>query len=340
MSGLKSPVGLYIHIPFCVTKCNYCNFYSVPYSKSTAEQYKSAVIRNILDTVERHSDVVFDTVFFGGGTPSLFCCDEIAQIMPLLPLTAETNAEITVECNPDDVTPQMLRTLRESQVNRLSIGVQSLDDNILRSLGRRHDAETALKAIRLSQEAGFDNISVDLMLGIPNQTIDDVKRIAALRDVSHISVYMYEHSDTMSDDEIAELYLHAVELLPPQYEISNFGKPCRHNLKYWKCEEYIGIGAAAHSYFGGKRYAVPESVNLFINSPLQETFVTEDNAGTFEERLMLGLRLTEGIQAPDNIIERATATVSPEYFNIHGNRLSLTPRGFLVSNAIIAELLG
>jgi oxygen-independent coproporphyrinogen-3 oxidase len=351
----KKPVGLYIHVPFCATKCNYCCFYSLEYNrkknKTTAESWKSAVIRNV-QYYSKHEQLSFDTVFFGGGTPSLLY-REVAQIVPILPTTP--NAEITVEANPDDITPQMLEELLQAGVNRLSIGVQSLDDSILRVLGRRHDSSTAIKAVELARQAGFDNISVDIMLGIPEQT--DIGAIYELP-VNHISAYIYEppagrgSRGAPSEEAVASIYLQTAELLEkhefPQYEISNFGEPCRHNLKYWNCEEYIGIGPAAHSYYGGKRFAVPEDLELFINpcsESLQKTYVTEETPATFAERVMLKLRLTSGVSLDElsnherDFLLESAQTIPKEYIRLSEKNISLTAKGFLVANRIIGEFL-
>lgn len=348
MSCHAKPVGLYIHIPFCITKCNYCKFYSLKYDKITADSYKSAVIRNIHEVTE--GGLNFNTVFFGGGTPSLLYC-EIAEIINVLPLTP--HAEITVEANPDDITPIMLRTLLKAGVNRLSVGVQSLHDTVLKKLGRRHDSKTAVSAIKTAFEYGFLNNSADIMLGIPGQTVQSLEReldVLTGSGLAHISAYIYENEETLSEDETAEMYLKVAEILEvhdfPQYEISNFGLPCRHNLKYWNCEEYLGIGAAAHSYYGGKRFSVPPDIELFINSPVQKIVTTETNPATFEERVMLGLRLTEGIKfhgfterEQELLLSRASA-IPKEYIRLNEKKnLSLTRKGFLVSNRIIGELL-
>ncbi|MCL1880997.1 MAG: radical SAM family heme chaperone HemW [Oscillospiraceae bacterium] len=337
----RKPIGLYVHVPFCKSKCNYCSFYSVEYREALALEYKFAVIRNVKHWA-KVEDVVFDTVFFGGGTPSLFY-KEIAEIMQFIPLT--TNAEITIEANPDDVNQKMLQTLKGVGVNRLSIGVQSLDDSVLYSLGRRHDSLCATKAIEQAHTEGFTNISVDIMLGIPEQDLlSDLKKICTLP-INHLSCYMYESSNTIDEFDQSDLYLKAVDFLESsnlhQYEISNFGRPCKHNLKYWRCEEYVGIGSAAHSYYGGKRFAVSEDVEAFILADLQETYITEENPGSSEEQLMLGLRLCEGVMASPKQLEKAQSLPS-EYVCVRSGEqknLSLTAKGFLVSNSIIAKLL-
>jgi oxygen-independent coproporphyrinogen-3 oxidase len=329
----KNNVGLYIHVPFCVTKCNYCKFYSNMY---TVESAKTWLDKIILD-LSRYEQIQFDTVFFGGGTPSLLW-REVVKIMDCIAVRLHENAEVTVEANPCDVNRGMLEALLRSGVNRISIGVQSLDDEILKALGRRHDSLTATKAVLSAHEVGFDNISVDIMLGVPGQSIEmacrTIETLTNLPGMTHAAAYMFEAERTLPDDEMAELYLNAVECFEahgfPQYEISNFGKPCKHNLKYWRCEEYIGLGPTAHSYYNGKRFATSEN---------GEVYITEENPDTEEERVMLGLRLTEGIEAGEAMLERARA-IDGEYIRINKGNLSLTPKGFLISNRIIGELLG
>jgi oxygen-independent coproporphyrinogen-3 oxidase len=329
----KKPVGLYVHVPFCVTKCNYCKFYSVEYSISSAKSWKSDIVREL----QIYEQVQYDTVFFGGGTPSLLY-REVAEIISVIPMTC--GVEITVEVNPDDVDSTMLQTLKQAGVNRLSIGVQSLNDSILVGLGRRHNAEQAVKAVELAHALGFMNISVDIMVGIPGQTWCElrgtIETLVNMPGITHISMYMYESEVTMPEDKAAELYLRSVGLLElhgfKQYEISNFGLACRHNLKYWNCEEYIGIGPSAHSYYGGKRFAGDD--------------VTEENPGTFDERVMLKLRLVSGISRDDctigewELLKKRAGLIARKYINITEKSIFLSTNGFLISNRIIVELLG
>ena len=345
--------GLYVHVPFCKSKCGYCGFYSREIdtigniSTELYKSYMSAVVRNLLPYVDSH--LKFGTVFFGGGTPSLLY-REVAEVVAFLrergSLTAD--CEITAEANPDDVDERMLAVLREAGVNRLSLGVQSLDDSVLRYLGRRHDSRRAISAVESAHKAGF-RVSLDIMLGIPGQKgLDAVHELPT----EHISAYMFESERSLPEEETAKLYEQTVEELNvhglSQYEISNFAIPgceCLHNLKYWNCEEYVGIGPAAHSYYAGKRFAVREDVESFINSPLQETYVTEENPGGFEERMMLKLRLNSGVCIDDctsreweTLLQRAEP-FSGEYVVINQENLSLTTKGFLVANRLIGELL-
>lgn len=343
--------GLYIHVPFCLSKCPYCDFYSVQFSQSAARDYSEAVIRNLA----RYGEP-FRSVYFGGGTPILLA-PYMADILKNVRL--ESGAEITAEANPCMCIPKTLEQLRAAGVNRLSIGVQSLNDEELSALGRRHSAGEAVRAVHAAKTAGFDDISADIMLDIPKQTEsslrETISRLAELP-LTHISAYLLKLEQGTpfgqsppkipDEDEAAELYLSAVGLLAEhglaQYEISNFAKAgfeSRHNLIYWRREEYLGIGPAAHSFYNGKRFAVPRDIRKFIDSPAQEEIFTDASPDETEERIMLGLRLSEGI--PEELwkpCEKRLRFIPKEYYAIKNGRLSLTPRGFLLSNEIIALL--
>ena len=343
--------GLYIHVPFCVRKCPYCDFYSEKFSREKSEMFAAAVVRNL-----RRYPVNFDTVYFGGGTPALIS-GKIAEI--LREVEFRESAEITVECNPDVVNESVLAKLKNAGVNRLSFGVQSLNEPELAALGRLHGAESARKAILTARELGFENISADLMLGVPQQTVKSLEQtideLCGLP-ITHVSAYLLKIEpntpfgknppEIPDDDGQAELYLAAVERLSErgfrQYEISNFAKvgfESRHNLIYWRAEEYVGIGPAAHSYYNGKRFAVPRNLDDFLESDVQREIVTDENPDKYEEKVMLGLRLREGISL-DERLEKRLRLIPREYFRVEHGRISLTPRGFLVSNQIISTLLG
>ena len=349
---MNKPRGLYIHVPFCLTKCPYCDFYSVPFSHKTAREYANAVIRNL-----SRYDEPFRTVYFGGGTPILLA-PYIGDI--LRSIRVESGAEVTAEANPCLCSPKTLEQLRSAGVNRLSIGVQSLNGGELSALGRRHSALQAEQAVLTAKSAGFDNISADIMLAIPKQTeaslSETTARLAELP-LTHISAYLLKIEprtpfgktppETPDEDETAALYLSAVKQLGAlgftQYEISNFAKAgfeSRHNLIYWRREEYLGIGPAAHSFYNGKRFAVPRDIRRFIESPAQTEEITDDCPDETEERVMLGLRLSEGI--PEELwkpLESRLRFVPREYYTIKNGRLALTAQGFLLSNEIIALLL-
>lgn len=356
-----SLIGLYVHVPFCAAKCPYCDFYSKPYDKQAAFAYAEAVIRNCAN-----ADFAFDTVYFGGGTPILLA-EEVAVILENLRKKIAPNAEITLEANPNSTTEKNLKLLKNAGVNRLSFGVQSFCDNELKQLGRLHSAEQAGKAVLMAKSLGFDDISVDLMLGIPLQTPQSLEyslEQAASLPISHVSVYMLKiEAGTPfaarklllpDDDETAEMYLFVSQFLQEHgfehYEISNFARNerrSRHNLKYWRCEEYLGIGPSAHSFIGGKRFAVSRDLDGFINSPLQKTDFTDENAGGFEEWAMLRLRLSDGISLDelegfdvdrDEILRRA-ANVPRNLLQVDDKKIALTTEGFLLSNSVIGRLI-
>lgn len=349
--------GLYIHVPFCVRKCPYCDFYSVTKTE-LADDYTAAVVRNI-----KAQNVKADTVYFGGGTPSLLSAKQIYSMLSAAEIAH--GSEITMECNPNSVDEKYLADIFSAGVNRISFGVQSLSDKELSALGRLHNAETAVNAINSAYKAGFRNISADLMLATAYQTketlAETIEKLVKLP-ICHVSAYMlkieeetaYGKSETIqnlipNEDETSDMYLEAVQMLEEngfaQYEISNFAhKGCesRHNLKYWRCEEYYGIGPSAHSYVDGVRKACPPSIERFINSELQEEIVTEENGGADDEKIMLALRLTqEGIPLSALTQDKLPVAKQLEKSGLlcrENERIMLTPNGCLVSNEIICRL--
>jgi oxygen-independent coproporphyrinogen-3 oxidase len=345
----------------------------VPYNEHVAYIYADAVIRSA-----EHYNERFDTIYFGGGTPSLAWWN-ICRIMSKLRFSDD--AEITIEANPNTLTKDALSSMKNSGINRLSIGVQSFSNAELGAISRGHTSEDAQHAIRMAQECGFRNISVDLMLGIPNQTPDSVRRsikVLAGLDVQHVSAYMlkieprtpfahYAPSLKLPDEDATiQIYLAAVSALEDigfkQYEISNFAKrtnnfrraaadssdsfECRHNLKYWRSEEYLGIGAGAHSYYGGERFYVEKNLTEFINPPVQQVVVTHSEALSFDDFAMMKLRLTEGLRFTEckrfgvhkaEMLRRARL-VPREFLDVTEKYVAMTKEGFLVSNQIIGKL--
>ena len=361
--------GLYLHIPFCARKCPYCDFYSVRFDRRLVCDYTDALVRNIRHLADAETHI--DTIYFGGGTPSLLSCSQVESILSAAAASFSLHdPEVTLEANPCTADVQKLDGYRRAGVNRLSFGVQSANDSELSLLGRLHNFERAEKAVFDAAAAGFDNISCDLMLGTAGQTLqslaNSVDALCALP-IKHISAYMLkiekgtpydcgEMRNASADDELmSEMYLQTVENLASagfvQYEISNFAKPgfeSRHNLKYWTGESYIGLGASAHSFFGGKRYACPNDVNAFVSSDVQQNTVTDEAPDALEEYLMLGLRLTKGVSlahlqklGADAAALKKTAQQLSQHglVSFCGERFSLTPKGFLLSNSIISELL-
>lgn len=346
-------MGLYIHVPFCVRKCPYCDFYSLPGEGELYSGYAGAVKRNL-----SYYDEQFDTVYFGGGTPNLIA-PYMAEILSAVNIAP--GAEITSECNPASATAETLAEMRRAGINRLSVGVQSLQDGELKKLGRLHSAAEAESLILDAEKAGFDSVSADVMLGVPGQTADSLtdtlERLAGLP-VQHISAYMLTlepatpfgknpPSDMADDEQMADLYALCQEICGRlgfrQYEISNFareGYECRHNLKYWRDEEYLGIGPAAHSFYGVKRFAVPKDLRRFISEPRQTVEITDDAPGDYDERVMMGLRLAEGItEELYKPLLPGLRLLPEEYYRLGNGRLRLTAAGFPVYNYIVSLLL-
>lgn len=355
--------GIYIHVPFCAVKCPYCDFYSERYSHTAIQAYTDAVCRNIA-ALPKH--LLADTLYFGGGTPSLLPEASLRQIMEAIVAhcALADQAEITLEANPLTATAQALSLWRSVGINRLSLGVQSFSAGVLRILGRKHTPEQGLAAVERAAEAGFSDLSVDLMLGLSAHTEtlwqQELETACALP-VSHISAYLLKIEDgtpfgtdppeTLSDDAMADRWLQMHDVLTAHgfshYEISNFAKPeceSRHNSKYWRLEPYYGIGPAAHSCCGGKRYAVPRDLRAFCCDTLQTQHLTDPHADTETERIMLGLRLREGIclrdipQSREALLRRAKP-LCPQYLQTDGETLRMTPQGWLVSNAVLAHIL-
>lgn len=359
--------GIYIHIPFCKTKCPYCDFYSFTPSDTQKDSYLKAVLLCLSGYKDKVKDGV-DTLYFGGGTPSFFGGERIKKVIEYIKDNYNlTDAEITVECNPSSVDKALAKHLAAAGVNRISMGMQSAVDKERRALGRLSGREQIEYAVRLFKSHGIDNISLDLMLGVPYQTRESLKEsldFIISQNVKHISAYMLKIEEgtpyeKMSlplpdEDEVCDLYLYASDYLEAKgfehYEISNFalkGFESRHNLKYWHTDEYIGIGPSAHSFFGGKRFYYPRDFASFLENPAP---VSDGEGGDEEEYIMLALRLKEGLteksfyerykkKIPDEIFKRAEKLEKTGLLNISDNGIGLTKKGFLLSNNIIAELL-
>ncbi len=344
--------GLYIHIPFCARKCPYCDFFSSP-DMSLKEEYVRAAKRNVHAVKDRIS-----SVYFGGGTPSLLLPEHFADILSAADI--RSGAEISAEANPGTADEKYLSDIKAAGINRISFGIQSFDDKELKALGRIHSAEEAASALHSAKKAGFENISADLMIGIPFQTKNSLKKsleAAVSLPVTHISAYMLKiekgtplsENDSLlrhipDDDETADMYLEAVNFLAEngfeQYEISNFarkGYECIHNLGYWRCEEYHGIGPSAHGFVDGERFRCDDTVKEFTERPIQgRTFI--EKGGSKGERAMLSLRLTkEGIPADmfERLEQRAEILIRKGLMKKENGMLKLTPEGCLVSNEII-----
>lgn len=355
--------GIYIHVPFCAVRCPYCDFYSVRYSADAAKAYTDAVCRNLNALPE---DLTADTLYLGGGTPSLLKPDMIAEITATAKafISKFEEAEISLEANPLTVTKERAVEWRKAGINRLSLGVQSFSEETLRTLGRKHSPAQARQAVQNAVNAGITNLSIDLMIGLKHQDLTALRQeleSACALPVTHISVYLLKiEPETpfgqnppalLTADETADLYLEMDRLLTgagfEHYEISNFAKPgfaSRHNSKYWRCLPYYGIGPGAHSCCDGRRFAVTKDLNAFLSADIQPMNVTDGQALTDGEQIMLGLRLKEGIY-PDRFpdvkerLMKAAKPLLPQYLTYQNNQLAMTPTGWLVSNSVLAALL-
>lgn len=359
--------GIYIHIPFCKSKCPYCDFYSMRLTDSAAEDYTASLQKRIAELKEKYP-LSADTLYLGGGTPSLIGADNIIKIVESAGVFGSFD-EITVECNPSCVEDGFFEKISAAGVNRISLGLQSASDSERRSLGRLAGVKEAEKCIRSAQKAGINNISLDVMLGIPNQTmesLDETLTFCVNSGSVHISAYMLKLEEGTSfhknqsrlnlpdDDFTADAYLRMASFLEnagfPQYEISNFSKKgfeSRHNLKYWLGAEYLGIGPAAHSFVGGKRFYFPRDIECFMNGGKP---IDDGSGGDIKEYIMLRLRLRNGVQY-DEIAKRGyeekigTIKEKAEIFAQHGlaelndGGFNLTPKGFLISNTVITNFV-
>lgn len=361
MSNQKS-LGIYVHVPFCRSKCAYCDFYSLSGADGLMDPFVDALAAQVRAAPRPRPA---DTVYFGGGTPSFLGPRRLAALLravtrrfPVLP-----GAEITLEANPDSVGP-WFADLRAAGFNRVSLGMQSAHDASLRLLGRVHSARQTRDAVRAVRRAGFRNLSLDLMYGLPGQSLaawlDSVKQAVDLGP-DHLSCYALKlepHTPLCAlsvpgDDLQADMYLSAVDLLSRrgyrQYEISNFARPgreSRHNLKYWTLGEYVGFGPGAHSDFGGVRFAWARDLAAFVGGAWtlsERVEVTERERA--REWLMLGLRTVDGLDAAKFAYDFSAfdaffdACAAAGYARRAPGRVSLTPEGFLVSNAIIGRVL-
>ena len=358
-------IGLYIHIPFCTGKCPYCDFYSVAASDSAMSDYTVKISEKIFSLKGQYHA---NTVYFGGGTPGLLGTKRLAALLDAVTTAFGTAEEVTVEVNPETTAALDFGELKAHGLNRVSMGLQSGNDNELTLLGRRHSVDDASKAAEKIRREGIENLSLDLMLGISAQTKESLHRsidLCSSLGARHISAYMlkieegtpyYERKSSLAlpdEDEVCELYELAVSYLAKhgfrQYEISNFSKPgyeSLHNLKYWKCEEYLGLGAAAHSFIDGKRFYYGRSISDFYS----DIIIHDGEGGSPEEYTALALRLSRGLrfdeyrarfkeEVPERYIKNARRLSPTGLLTINPDNIALTAKGFLVSNSVISEIL-
>ena len=376
----KDKLGIYIHIPFCRSKCDYCDFYSLAGREERMDDYEKALLAHLRETAPLARGIPVDTVYFGGGTPSYFgekrMKDLLREVKRLYNM--EKGAEITMEANPDSVDVKMLTHLRRAGIGRLSLGYQSACPAELAAVHRIHTVEQGDAAVAAARKAGIRDLSLDLIYGLPGQTMDSwrqsVEHVLAL-EPEHLSCYglKVEEGTPLArrvamgevlpdDDAQADLYLWTVERLAQagyeQYEISNFAKPgfqSRHNLRYWLTRPYIGFGPGAHSDFGGRRYSFVRDLEGYITGVLKggklldsDDLIPPNERGS--EYLMLRLRTVRGIEEWEYrrqffldfepIRRRLEEYAAQGWAELTGEgRWRLTPIGFLVSNQLIGDLL-
>lgn len=370
---MNKKCGLYIHIPFCKKKCKYCDFISFCDKNDYFDEY----IDKLLAEAKEYQAKAVDTVFIGGGTPTVLNEEQLSRLILGLSkiFLLTTDKEFSVEANPGTLNDRKLSVLKECGVNRLSIGVQSFKDSELCDIGRIHSSRDAYDAVMMAKKAGFENINIDLMLNLPNQTKESLEmslKTAVRLGVSHISCYSlileentplyneYKCGKFMqaSDDYDRELYKFTTQYLKEngynRYEISNYAKPskeCRHNIKYWSCEEYIGLGVAAHSYLDGVRFFNTSDFSEYLDgnfhNPDKEILTHTDKVC---EYMIMKLRMSEGIN-------------EAEFFNLFGAKIddiyknelekflrlglikkqngnySLTDYGIDISNSVLCEFI-
>lgn len=376
------PKSVYLHIPFCSHKCHYCDFTAYVVDGQPVDRYIDALANEMRIATQETPPPEIETIFVGGGTPTILNPEQMKRflysIRTFFPNWSE-QMEFTMEANPGTVTKELLQIMKAGGVNRLSFGAQTFDDDLLKGIGRIHDAEEIIKSFYLAREVGFSNISLDLMFGLPKQTVGDVedalKRALQLAP-EHFSCYslkveegtlfhhLYERNQLPLADEEEELAMYQLirEVLPShgyqQYEVSNFarpGKESKHNSTYWKNNRYYGLGAGAHGYIGTQRHANVRGITPYLESLEQNRLpiasIHEVSQEEEQENFMiLGLRLMEGIErsefqrrygaAVEEVYkEEIEKLEQQEFIKVTENRIFLTERGLLYGNNVFAEFI-
>lgn len=373
-------ISIYIHIPMCVKKCAYCDFTSFSGRLNQRDAYTDAVCREMCAQAAFFGARKVNTVFFGGGTPTLMTGGQIRQMMDTLRVCFDLapDAEITMEGNPGTLSAENLDAYRAAGVNRLSLGVQSMDDGLLAGIGRIHTAAQVRQAVRQARDAGFENLNLDLMLGLPGQTTaqwrDTLGQAIAL-EPEHLSCYslileegtpLYRQAEDGTcaplpdEDALCEMDDCTEEMTRQagyaRYEVSNYakaGKECRHNIVYWECLPYLGIGCAAHSDMDGRRFYNPEDWEGYLHAVGQKERMAEGGGLREErmfERVMMGLRMVRGMDEerfkrdfhmrPEEVWKKTIPKLKEEKLMESGNgRLYLTRRGMQVMNSVLVEML-
>ncbi len=371
----KKKLGLYLHVPFCVQKCLYCDFCSFAGAKEQMGAYVDRLCRDIKEYSNRCNSYEVDTVYFGGGTPTLLPIAELNRIMESIfkYYSVSDSAEISCECNPATADLDYFKEMRKFGINRLSIGLQSVHDSELKALGRIHTYSDFLSTYNDARSAGFDNVSADLMYGIPNQTYESFgETLGALVSLApeHISAYGLKIEDGTpfgkmknelilpDEDTEYDMYMLLSNYLSEngyaKYEISNFShknRESRHNIKYWMGDDYIGLGVAAHSYFEGERFANSRNFAYYIdNKDITESKIKISDSEKLTEFVMLRMRLAGGVSRAeffdrfevsfDNIYRDSFKKYIDGGFVVdNGDNIFFVDKGFFVSNYILSDLL-
>ncbi|MDK0536700.1 radical SAM family heme chaperone HemW [Clostridium perfringens] len=373
-------ISLYIHIPFCAQKCLYCDFPSFARKDHLRKAYIEALNKEIINLREKHDNLEINTIFIGGGTPSVLESNELECLLKeIAKLNMAKDIEYSMECNPGNLTEEKLEVMKKYGVNRISMGVQAKQDNLLKGLGRIHNYKTFKENFLLAKNVGFNNINVDLMFGLPNQRLNEweetLREIISL-EPAHISAYsliieegtafynLYENDKLKlpTEEEERKMYHLAKEILEEngfnQYEISNYakeGKECRHNLAYWNMDNWIGVGSASASYINGKRIKNISSVEEYINSINErgeavEEIINNSKNDNMEEFMFMGLRKINGIDE-NEFKKRFGMNINDVYGEIlnkyidegllirESGRIFLSEKGIEISNVIMADFL-
>lgn len=373
-------ISLYIHIPFCAQKCLYCDFPSFARKDHLRKAYIEALNKEIINLREKHNNLEINTIFIGGGTPSVLESNELECLLKeIAKLNMAKDIEYSMECNPGNLTEEKLEVMKKYGVNRISMGLQSKQYNLLKGLGRIHNYKTFKENFLLAKKVGFNNINVDLMFGLPNQSLNEweetLREIISL-EPAHISAYsliieegttfynLYENDKLKlpTEEEERKMYHLAKEILEEngfnQYEISNYakeGKECRHNLAYWNMDNWIGVGSASASYINGKRIKNISSVEEYINSINErgeavEEIINNSKNDNMEEFMFMGLRKINGIDE-NEFKKRFGMNINDVYGEIlnkyidegllirESGRVFLSEKGIEISNIIMADFL-
>ncbi|EIL8445759.1 oxygen-independent coproporphyrinogen III oxidase [Clostridium perfringens] len=373
-------ISLYIHIPFCAQKCLYCDFPSFARKDHLRKAYIEALNKEIISLREKHNNLEINTIFIGGGTPSVLEADELECLLKeVAKLNMAKDIEYSMECNPGNLTEEKLEVMKKYGVNRISMGLQAKQDNLLKGLGRIHNYKTFKENFLLAKKVGFNNINVDLMFGLPNQRLNEweetLREIISL-EPAHISAYsliieegtafynLYENDKLKlpTEEEERKMYHLAKKILEEngfnQYEISNYakeGKECRHNLAYWNMDNWIGVGSAAASYINGKRIKNISSVEEYINSINEkgeavEEIINNSKNDNMEEFMFMGLRKINGIDE-NEFKNRFSMNINDVYGEIlnkyigegllirESGRIFLSEKAIEISNIIMADFL-